>query len=103
MFDAYLNFYDPSYQYNFVGEQVCTVYLTHLYIISLTKLGIPIFWGDTDFKSIHFKLPYFLSQMGSYFGSSLACVDVNGDGFDDLIVGAPWYTSYEADIAADTG
>ena len=43
-------------------------------------------------------------QMGSYFGHSLACADVNGDGFEDVIVGAPWFTDYTAhDIFADTG
>ena len=32
-------------------------------------------------------------QRGAGFGETLAAVDINGDGLDDLIVGAPLYTS----------
>ncbi|XP_064409208.1 integrin alpha-9 [Latimeria chalumnae] len=31
-------------------------------------------------------------KMGSYFGSSLCAVDLNSDGFSDLLVGAPMFT-----------
>lgn len=31
-------------------------------------------------------------QIGEYFGYSLATSDVDGDGLDDLIIGAPMYT-----------
>lgn len=37
------------------------------------------------------------SFFGSYFGSTLAAMDVNGDGLDDLLIGAPLY-----EIAAPT-
>ncbi|XP_069941612.1 integrin alpha-PS2 [Cherax quadricarinatus] len=34
-------------------------------------------------------------QLGSYFGYSLAVVDFNNDGLDDIIVGSPMYTDYK--------
>ncbi|CAO2645565.1 Integrin alpha-IIb [Lemmus lemmus] len=36
-------------------------------------------------------------QMASYFGHSVAVTDVNGDGRDDLLVGAPLYMEHRAD------
>jgi mucosal vascular addressin cell adhesion protein 1 len=30
-----------------------------------------------------------LEQLGSYFGASVCAVDLNADGFSDLLVGAP--------------
>ncbi|XP_050668621.1 integrin alpha-9-like isoform X2 [Leptidea sinapis] len=37
------------------------------------------------------KAKVFGPQLGSYFGASLCCMDLNGDGIDDLLVGAPTY------------
>lgn len=34
-------------------------------------------------------------QMGSYFAYSLCAADVDGDGLDDLVIGAPLYTHYD--------
>lgn len=31
-------------------------------------------------------------QLGAYFGYSLAACDIDGDGLDDIIIGAPLYT-----------
>lgn len=35
-------------------------------------------------------------QPGEHFGASLAVSDINGDGRDDIIIGAPHYTGYES-------
>lgn len=32
---------------------------------------------------------FVLGQLGSYFGASVCAVDLNADGFSDLLVGAP--------------
>ena len=34
-------------------------------------------------------------QMWSYFGATLCSADVNNDGLDDLLVGAPYYTELD--------
>lgn len=39
-------------------------------------------------------------QVGSYFGHSLTTADVNGDGLDDIIVGAPLFTILESKDAS---
>ncbi|CAF0811798.1 unnamed protein product [Rotaria sp. Silwood1] len=43
-------------------------------------------------------------QMGEYFGASLCVVDINNDGLDDLLIGAPLYTvKKDGRILADAG
>lgn len=42
-------------------------------------------------------------QIGSYFGYSVTVLDANGDGLDDVAVGAPWYTDPAASTDFEEG
>lgn len=32
-------------------------------------------------------------QFGEYFGAALAAGDINNDGYDDIVIGAPFYAN----------
>lgn len=42
-------------------------------------------------------------QRGSYFGASLCCTDIDGDGLDDLLVGAPTFVKNDDGLPYDQG
>ncbi|KAH9632411.1 hypothetical protein HF086_010804 [Spodoptera exigua] len=42
-------------------------------------------------------------QTGSYFGASICSTDLNGDGLDDLLVGAPTYVKDDGGLPYDQG
>ena len=48
-----------------------------------------------DTYSLHLSnlTDFCLLQLGSSFGASLCSLDLNGDGLDDIVVGAPLYTN----------
>ena len=52
------------------------------------------FDGGTENVERAFKLTG--RQSGEYFGASLASADMNGDGVDEIIVGAPLYATLNA-------
>ena len=43
------------------------------------------------------------SQVGAYFGHAVAVCDVNGDGYEDAIIGAPLHTNYDVPGSYETG
>ena len=42
-------------------------------------------------------------QIGAYFGYSIATCDINGDGLDDILIGAPMWTDFTAMGKFETG
>lgn len=49
-------------------------------------------------KDLYSNLVLLNDQVGSYFGSALALADLNNDGWQDLLVGAPFYFDRKEEI-----
>jgi len=56
-----------------------------------TNGSVRIWFGSPTGIWPYLEWSYVGTQADAYFGWSVAGADVNGDGFDDLIVGAPFY------------
>ncbi|XP_072908552.1 integrin alpha-9 [Hemitrygon akajei] len=87
-----------SSHYRYLGYSVATGHFTQPSSLEIVG-GAPqdggvgkvyIFKIDVDKLSTVSTLPG--KEMGSYFGSSLCAVDLNEDGYSDLLVGAPMST-----------
>uniref|UniRef100_UPI00398E4435 integrin alpha-9 isoform X2 n=1 Tax=Pristiophorus japonicus TaxID=55135 RepID=UPI00398E4435 len=84
--------------YRYLGYAVATGHFTQPGSLEIVG-GAPqdggigkvyIFKIDIDKLTAIFTIPG--KEMGSYFGSSLCAVDLNSDGYSDLLVGAPMFT-----------
>ncbi|XP_071441778.1 integrin alpha-PS3-like isoform X2 [Hetaerina americana] len=62
-----------------------------------------VFIFSFDGDSIAIRIMLEGSQLGEYFGSSVCVVDLNSDGLDDLVVGAPQYSLESSSIIQNTG
>ncbi|XP_062993445.1 integrin alpha-3 [Elgaria multicarinata webbii] len=54
-------------------------------------IGAVFLMANDNIRTFQNKLMISGEQVGSYFGSSIALADLNKDGWQDLIVGAPYY------------
>lgn len=64
------------------------VYVPHVLTSNMSpKLLCVHIWGGWIF------FIFLVIQLGSYFGSVICAADVNGDQLDDVIIGAPLYST----------
>uniref|UniRef100_A0A4W3I737 Integrin, alpha 9 n=1 Tax=Callorhinchus milii TaxID=7868 RepID=A0A4W3I737_CALMI len=102
----YYNFKDStagSTRYRYLGFAVATGHFTHPSSLEIVG-GAPRdadsgkVWaysgvaGPVSPLGVTFAIFQSMGTMGSYFGSSLCAVDLNSDGYTDLLVGAPMFT-----------
>ncbi|CAB3220791.1 unnamed protein product [Arctia plantaginis] len=57
----------------------------------------------SELNPLNIKLKLLGPQIGSYFGASLCCTDINNDGLDDLLVGAPTFVKKDGGLPYDQG
>ena len=53
----------------------------------------PNCFDEKEVRSFNKPIEIRGTQLGERFGHSLCAVDINGDGYDDIVVGAPLYSS----------
>ncbi|XP_041654876.1 integrin alpha-5 [Cheilinus undulatus] len=84
--------YDDSYQGYSVAVGEFSGDQTEDYVAGIPKgvklYGLVSILNGTDLKTL---INFTGEQMGSYFGYAVATTDINSDGMDDLLVGAPMF------------
>uniref|UniRef100_A0AAQ4QXV8 Integrin alpha-2 domain-containing protein n=1 Tax=Gasterosteus aculeatus aculeatus TaxID=481459 RepID=A0AAQ4QXV8_GASAC len=90
-----------SYDDSYLGEEVHLISLPDLLTLAFPVAdfvtGVPkghMLYGVVSIlngRDLEPLLNLTGEQMGSYFGYAVAATDINGDGLDDLVVGAPMF------------
>ncbi|KAM9296268.1 integrin alpha-3 [Gastrophryne carolinensis] len=57
-----------------------------------------VFLSDIETRSLKLRQTLSGDQVGSYFGSVIALADFNNDGWQEIIVGAPYYFDRKQDV-----